>query len=181
MSYEMEPREFINEDGERELKFFQPDHLPSIFGLSGHEHLTPEELEALGKTRLAAVKSLFFRFRDQTTNYMDTYEVSHLIGLLSFSDKFELHVARPTANFQQFEEMLEAMHRQQLNGTLHHQAACRLVADTFAEVAADLGAAEIVLTDAEIDGAAANAARHGADSRTLAFVDHLSEALKETS
>ena len=38
-------------------------------------------------------------------------------------------------------EMLEAMHRQQLNGTLHHQAACRLVADTFAEVAADLGAA----------------------------------------
>ena len=35
-------------------------------------------------------------------------------------------------------EMLEAMHRQQLNGTLHHQAACRLVADTFAEVAATL-------------------------------------------
>ena len=39
--------------------------------------------------------------------------------------------------------------------------------------AADLGAAEIVLTDAEIDGAVANAARHGAQIavRTLAWGD----------
>ena len=39
--------------------------------------------------------------------------------------------------------------------------------------AADLGAAEIVLTDAEIDGAVANAARHSAEIavRTLAWGD----------
>ena len=90
-------------------KYPFPANLPTKVELLAPEYLTPEQQEALGKTRLAAVKSLFFRFRDQTTNYMDTYEVSHLIGLLSFSDKFELHVARPTANFQQFEEMLEAM------------------------------------------------------------------------
>ena len=38
-------------------------------------------------------------------------------------------------------EMLEAMVREQQSGTLHHSAACRLVADTFLAVVADLGQA----------------------------------------
>ena len=38
-------------------------------------------------------------------------------------------------------EMLEAMVRELLHGTLHHTAACRLVADTFLAVVGDLGQA----------------------------------------
>ena len=38
-------------------------------------------------------------------------------------------------------EMLEAMAREQLSGALHHSAACRLIADTFLAVVADLGQA----------------------------------------
>jgi len=46
-----------------------------------------------------------------------------------------------SACVQNGKAMLEAMAREQLNGTLHHSAACRLVADTFLAVVADLGQA----------------------------------------
>jgi ubiquitin-protein ligase/Mg-chelatase subunit ChlD len=58
------------------------------------------------RTRLEAVKQMFYGFRDQTTNFEDGSK--HRIGLISYDHRISIHTA-PTENFAVFEDVIDQM------------------------------------------------------------------------
>jgi ubiquitin-protein ligase/Mg-chelatase subunit ChlD len=61
------------------------------------------------RTRLDAVKQMFYGFRDQTATYEDGHATSkHLLGLISYDDAVSVHTA-PTGAFDVFEDVIDDM------------------------------------------------------------------------
>lgn len=59
------------------------------------------------RTRLDAVKQMFYGFRDRTDVYTEQQPAAyHLLGLISYDDKIAVHTT-PTANFDVFEDVID--------------------------------------------------------------------------
>jgi len=59
----------------------------------------------ISRPRLAAVKQMFYGFRDQTSNFKQS---KHLLGLISYDHRVSVHT-NPTNNFDCFEDVVDDM------------------------------------------------------------------------